>query len=579
MAHSSKNISLSEYLKDVHNGNILIPQFQRDFVWSKSQMLKLAASLLKGYPIGSFLLMQDTGEYATKLIDGVDTKCNNKNQDALLVLDGQQRTTTGYQIFYGKGDHKFYFNYSQFIHDIKDAEAENIKSIIEDRIEEWLIAIEAEKAIINPDEQRTKGYFPLENILNFPVNQDYVQWLDTYTSSNSLDINSQFDIDKFNRLCKYKSYFVRELVESITSYQASEIIIDKNTSPNIVCTIFETINLTGQKLTVFDLLNAKCFPLGFILRTELEKSFEEKDIFNEFDNDKDSLIGISIIKVIGLICKKSCKKSDLLDLKAEEIKYYWNEAVELLEIALEFMKNNYGILGLKYFPYKDMLPVIAIIVKSLKFTNNTEAYKIKLNKWYWYAVFSGYFDNATETKSAKAIKELLGSEKEKGWFDDDSLVPEVIKSNQLINFENLDNLSSTQSAQYKAILNLIALNNAQDFSSERKLIRDMKEKDLQDHHIIPKKFLSLHLIRGNKANTILNRTLISVDANNKIKDKSPFEYIHDKVIVNEDLTSQELLKHCINKSDLDSSSFTEQIYTKFKENRKKLIIQLIKAQL
>jgi uncharacterized protein with ParB-like and HNH nuclease domain len=43
-------------LLEVGKGNIRIPEFQRDFVWNKTKMLKLASSLLKAYPIGSFLL-------------------------------------------------------------------------------------------------------------------------------------------------------------------------------------------------------------------------------------------------------------------------------------------------------------------------------------------------------------------------------------------------------------------------------------------------------------------------------------------------------------------------------------------
>lgn len=116
---------------------------------------------------------------------------------------------------------------------------------------------------------------------------------------------------------------------------------------------------------------------------------------------------------LGLLCKKSCKKSDLLGLSAEEIIDYWNVALKAVQTALEYLKVNYGILGMRYFPYKDILPVIAVSINSEKFNEEISENKKKLDIWYWYAVFSGYFDNATETKSTKVIKELLGNEKEK----------------------------------------------------------------------------------------------------------------------------------------------------------------------
>lgn len=43
---------------NIENGNILIPQFQRDFVWSKADAARLLDSIIKGYPIGSFILWE-----------------------------------------------------------------------------------------------------------------------------------------------------------------------------------------------------------------------------------------------------------------------------------------------------------------------------------------------------------------------------------------------------------------------------------------------------------------------------------------------------------------------------------------
>jgi len=39
--YNSSSVSLQKYLSDVNTGKIQIPQFQRDFVWSKSSMIKL----------------------------------------------------------------------------------------------------------------------------------------------------------------------------------------------------------------------------------------------------------------------------------------------------------------------------------------------------------------------------------------------------------------------------------------------------------------------------------------------------------------------------------------------------------
>lgn len=587
MSHSSKNISLAEYLKEVEQKNILVPHFQRNFVWTKAKMVRLAASLLKGYPIGSFLLMQDTGVYSSRCIDGFDEENDNvidntNNINGLLILDGQQRTTSIYQIFYGKGKYRFYINFKQFVEDIKSVDEKDIVGIIEDNIEEWLIPIQTNDNTnknpgSSPDAQRAQGLFPLDIIFNGGT-QGYSVWLDSYCMSNSININKQIDSEKFSTLSKCKEIFIKKMIENLTSYQASEIVIDKNTSPNIVCTIFETINSTGQALTVIDLLNAKCFASGFLLRNELDEALSQNEVMKDFDDGKDS-IGLAIVRTIGLICKKSCKKSDLLNLKADEIKRKWGVSVKYVITALEYIKNTYGVVGINYFPYKDMISVISIIKNSDKFNLNPNN-KHKLDQWYWNVVFSGYYDNATESKNGRALREFLGTDTQKGWFDDDAIIPEVVKNQAYLEdlFKGLETLSAVRSAQYKAILNLYVLNGAKDFSVSKECIFTIKERDVQDHHIFPKKFLGLNSIKGDEVNTILNRTLISQKANEKIKDAQPYIYLNDKnVIGNDKFTKEDLDTHYINGNIL-TQAFSNELYNEFKEDRKNRIIEVIKKK-
>lgn len=587
MAHSSKNISLSEYLHEVEQRNILVPQFQRKFVWSKGQMIKLAASLLKGYPIGSFLLMQETGMYSSRPITGFevedeDNATLSNNANALLILDGQQRTTSIYQIFYGKGEWRFFINFKQFVNDIADIKSGDLSGVIEDSIEDWIVVFNVNDSSNknpgnNPDAQRALGLFPLDIIFN-GSEQGYSTWLDSYCMSNSLNANKQIDANEFSRQSRCKEIFIKRLIESLTSYQASEIVIDKNTSPNIICTIFETINSTGQPLTILDLLNAKCFAHDFSLRNEIEEAYAKYEIFNDY-NDKNDSIGMAIVRIIGLICKRSCKKSDLLSLTAVQIKDNWNSAVDYTKNALEYIKINYGVIGIKYFPYKDMIPALAVIVNSSKFNQNPNN-KRKLDKWYWSVVFSGYFDNATETKSGRVVKEFLGTEKDKGWFDDDALIPEVVINQAYLAdvYNNLDNLTATRSAQYKAILNLLILNGIKDFYKDRNSIYSLKERELEDHHIYPKKFLRLNNVKGNATNTILNRTLISKTANEKIKDSQPKNYFNDIEIMGTPYLESEYKAHYIDKGIIDQD-FSISQFDEFKKARKEEIIKVIKGKL
>jgi hypothetical protein len=51
-----QSVTFTSLFAEIEDGTIKIPQFQRDFVWSKAKSAKLLDSIVKGYPIGTFIL-------------------------------------------------------------------------------------------------------------------------------------------------------------------------------------------------------------------------------------------------------------------------------------------------------------------------------------------------------------------------------------------------------------------------------------------------------------------------------------------------------------------------------------------
>ena len=87
--------SFTRLMEQVESGHIKIPQFQRDFVWSKADSAKLIDSVIKGYPIGTFILW-NTGERmrTVRNIGDLPLRETPMGQFTLQVLDGQQRLTS-----------------------------------------------------------------------------------------------------------------------------------------------------------------------------------------------------------------------------------------------------------------------------------------------------------------------------------------------------------------------------------------------------------------------------------------------------------------------------------------------------
>lgn len=76
---------VKEIVKDAVSKTIDVPEFQREFVWDAEQVKRLAESLYRDYPIGSFLLWNSSEYQEAKTAQGTSP--------SLWIVDGQQRIT------------------------------------------------------------------------------------------------------------------------------------------------------------------------------------------------------------------------------------------------------------------------------------------------------------------------------------------------------------------------------------------------------------------------------------------------------------------------------------------------------
>jgi hypothetical protein len=88
--------NLRTIFQEIKQGGMLIPDFQRPFVWHDEQRLNLLDSIAKGYPIGSLLLWKTVSHtIKTKFTIGpytiTDRESTNGNN---YIIDGHQRLAT-----------------------------------------------------------------------------------------------------------------------------------------------------------------------------------------------------------------------------------------------------------------------------------------------------------------------------------------------------------------------------------------------------------------------------------------------------------------------------------------------------
>ncbi|MCB9187643.1 MAG: DUF262 domain-containing protein, partial [Flavobacteriales bacterium] len=144
----------TDLISEIQKGHIKVPKFQRNFVWSIEATAQLLDSILKGYPIGTFILWE-THERLNdiKNIGNLDLPEVPDDTKVQYVLDGQQRITSLYAAYLGaqiqKEGEKKITDYSKIF--------VNLNGDIDNNDEQIVVSEELEGG----------SYISLNDVLNF----------------------------------------------------------------------------------------------------------------------------------------------------------------------------------------------------------------------------------------------------------------------------------------------------------------------------------------------------------------------------------------------------------------------------
>ena len=88
--------SIEELLEKVRDGQIRLPEFQRLYKWSPDDVVQLFDSIVRGFPIGTFLFWKGPASPTPggRALEPVSRPSHAMPSDLLFVLDGQQRLTS-----------------------------------------------------------------------------------------------------------------------------------------------------------------------------------------------------------------------------------------------------------------------------------------------------------------------------------------------------------------------------------------------------------------------------------------------------------------------------------------------------
>lgn len=547
----STKLRIEDMLNDVSNGKTQLPDFQRGWVWDDHHIRDLIASVSLSFPIGAVMTLEAGGpdvSFKPRPIEGAAEKLRQVNPD-VLVLDGQQRLTSLFQSLKAgkpvetkdtrgrKIRRWYYLDMKRCVSDNADRE-DAVLSVPEDRVIRTFRGDEVTN-LSTSEQEYANDMFPLHKVF------DSAEWRWGYSDYWDRERNQLELWDNFER----------QVVENFKRYQVPVIELDKETSKEAVCIVFEKVNTGGVTLTVFELLTASFAADNFQLRED----WAERE--SRLKNDHPVLHKMEstlFLQTLTLLATKdkggavSCRRRDILRLSAGEYKAWADRVEDGYKKAARFLHGQ-KIFKASDLPYQTQLVPLSAILADLGNDADTEGARQKIARWYWCGVLGEIYGGASETLFARDLPEVLG------WARGDTVtLPSTIQD---ANFQanRLLTLRTRISAAYKGIHALLMRDGSRDFCSGEPIeSQTVFDDNIDIHHIFPQLWCKRKGIDRNIFNSIINKTALSASCNRSIGGRAPSEYLpmlERKARVSVEDMDGILASHRIPATDLRSDDF------------------------
>ncbi|MGL4343290.1 MAG: GmrSD restriction endonuclease domain-containing protein [Metamycoplasmataceae bacterium] len=536
----NNNKKFINLLGDIEEGNLFIPNFQREYIWSKNKIVQFLNSIINTEPFGCLLIWSPKDkqikiETRNKIFESILKKEGEDKKDYLI--DGQQRITS-------------------------------------------LLSIKKAKQLIKKwekEKNKPTGWNNGKIIFFDYINKEFT--LDK-TIENKISLIDFFKVKnhsaKKELLFNFESLNEEEINEYIDNFENAKNTIDNLEIPTIklinhsldeVIQIFSNINTKGAKLTNFDLIHAKWSNLK---QRENDKEvifdFEGslKDQISKFDFGYDKLEREIFVDSLYLILDdenpmySSEEKINFMinsDNSDQYIKKF-NENLLATKKVFEFLKGKN--MQYKFLPSK-------IIFKWLTYFYVKKGSKIIHGKWsdiimqyIKYSAINDRYRSGTLEKLKKDIKfvdeVLLKDDVEKSWaIWQEQTLKEYFEKQELI-LENLKHVSYKTSSIIANYIKFLLSSTTESFIENKVCASD---DNIDIHHIFPKNSIIAKENPSwkNDIDSIINTTPLTKDENKYISNKNPSKYIFDLEKKSGERFNKILLEHGIDKNHLEYDDF------------------------
>jgi hypothetical protein len=284
-----------------------------------------------------------------------------------------------------------------------------------------------------------------------------------------------------------------------------------------VAPVFERINSTGTRLTIYDLMRAATWSPDFDLGNtvdSIKKTLEPKK-FHTLDSK-------TFLRTLGAAAGGdfSAQSIDALRELSQPQLAAAAEAMKAASLrAADFLATEISAPRAEALPYANQFAVLCEVFRVLPHPTAVQLKEIK--RWFWLTTLSGYFsgwDSGQMTQDTRQIRAF--AEGNAGTLGEGGVVP----SSSLWRMKPF----RANSAVSKMLGLILAHQAPTDLVNGQKIDVDKSlawSNDKEYHHFFPQAFLRRKRIGGSAANVVGNIVLLTSVSNIAISDSAPSEYL------------------------------------------------------
>lgn len=464
---------LGYLLAQVDNGTLLLPEFQRGYVWNRDQVRGLMRSLYRGHPVGGLLLWETYADEVS--VRGGSTG----NGTHVLLLDGQQRITSLYGVLRGKPPRFFEGDETAFT---------NLHFNVADESFEF--------------------YAPSKMA-------DDPQWIDVtklFVEGPDAAIG-RFSADTGNvgtfamRLTKLYALTNREF--------QTETITGEEKTVDVVVDIFNRVNSGGTKLTKGDLALAKlCAQEPAAREAMRDKLGDWRGAGFKFSLDW-------LLRNVNAVATGRAVFTALDRVTAEDFRSALKRTGEHIGTFLDAMSGRLGLDHDRVLMARQGFPAVSRLLDLSGGRFEDAVQRDKVLYWYVHSSLWGRYAGPTETTLQQDYETVQRS-------GIDGLISALERwrgGNLDVRAHDFD--GSTKGSRFYPLLYMLTrVRNARDLGSGLALRAEMlgKLSSLQVHHIFPKHVLYQAGYERSQVNAVANFCFLTQDTNLVIGKRHPEEY-------------------------------------------------------